>query len=301
MNNTKNTSMNYTILEADRALTDRIAETFWTNPTVCEKRYAYSTHAAILADGEIVGYLSTTDKAAENGAYGTRHIHFVRVRPEYRRRGIATALVSAMMEKAEADGVKYLTGMTASGNEAAEKFWKSVGFCLLGGVRAKDDGLCHDILCRLGGNVERMSAVPCEPVERSGVRGLFEAYMGERLGEYWKNKADGLYAVRAIGADGRILGMMVADALDNGSPYKGWGVAPYIYTADDAPAGTEESLVKEMARLAAENGVESLCTLYKYSEYGMKWLELGFVPTTPGLLKSADGEQLVKCGRKVVE
>ncbi len=301
MNNTKNNSIHYTILAADRALTDRIAEAFWTNPTVREKRYDYSTHAAILADGEIVGYLSTTDKTAANGAYSTRHIHFIRVNPEYRRKGIATALVAAMMGKAKADGVKYLSGMVASENEGAEKFWKSVGFCLIGGVRAKNGGLCHDILYGFGETGRKTSVVSCESVDASEGKSLFDAHMRERLGNYWRNRADVLYTVKATDADGRLLGVTVADALDIGSPYKGWGVAPYIYTADDAPVGTEESLVEEMARLAAENGVESLCTLYKYSEYGMKWLELGFVPTMPGLLKSTDGEQMVKCGRKVAE
>ncbi len=295
----QNTSvLHYTIREADRALVDKIAERFWTNPKTYERRYDYSTHAAALDSGEIVGYISTTDHQATGGEYSVRYVDFICVHPEYRRRGIGTALVSAMVEKAKADRVKYLTGFI-SANETAEAFWQSVGFCLLGSVKAQNGSLCHEFVCRLDGDAENPPAVPTQRVEKAEITPLFDKHMHPSLGEYWQAHVDSLYGVKAVSEAGNLLGLLLAIPLDNGSPYKGWGVAPYIYVDEDAPAGTEKSLVGEMARLAAEKGAGSLCTMYKYREYGTKWLSLGFAPTRPGLLKGTEGEQIVKCGMKI--
>ncbi len=294
----KNPHFQYTVREAEHALIDSIAAKFWTNPKTFDERYKYATHAAILDTGEIVGYIATADYVADSGDYGTRYIHFLRVEPAYRRFGIGSALVSAVREKAKADGTAYLTGFV-SPNAAAEAFWNSVGFCLLAGVRAQNGGLCHDMVYALAEKAAAVPTVPCEIVAKPELRVLFDTYMSTALGEYWQKQVENLRAVKAVDETGRVMGLILAQPLDNGSPYRSWGVAPYLYLADDAHPGTGESLVVEMARLAAENGAGSLVTLYKYREYGVNWLELGFVPTRPGMLKGTEGEQIVKCGMKI--
>ena len=77
----------------------------------------------VALDGvEIVG-------AVLSGHEGRRGIlRHLAVRPEYRKRGIATSLVRACLEALAAEGIKKCNIFVMDDNAAGMKFWEHIGF-----------------------------------------------------------------------------------------------------------------------------------------------------------------------------
>lgn len=74
-----------------------------------------------IADGKIIGHLAMlpSGQSAEIALF---------VREEYRRRGIATALARQAVERARADGLRFLWVLIASDNHAAHAGLLKFGF-----------------------------------------------------------------------------------------------------------------------------------------------------------------------------
>ena len=85
-------------------------------------------YMAAEIDGKICGYAGLW-KIIDEG-----HITKVAVLPEYRRRGIAGAMLKALVQEASQQGIERFTLEVRAGNEAAKKLYAGLGF-LEAGVR----------------------------------------------------------------------------------------------------------------------------------------------------------------------
>ena len=78
-------------------------------------------------DGDIlVGYIGVQTVLDEG------YINNVAVRPEYRRRGIASALISLLIEQGREIGLAFLTLEVRASNEAAIAVYEKLGFTPVG-------------------------------------------------------------------------------------------------------------------------------------------------------------------------
>jgi diamine N-acetyltransferase len=98
------------------------------------RRLAESTVRIWIAEmaGVLVGYAVTVDKRQEENAHAHarswREIEEIAVRVEYRRRGIASALLRHVEVATRADGISVVELNTWAFNEAAQRSFERLGF-----------------------------------------------------------------------------------------------------------------------------------------------------------------------------
>lgn len=95
----------------------------WTEAMLLEELSAErSFYCVAETDGMIVGYMGFY-RVADEG-----NITNIAVLPDYRRRGIARALLSTFIELAEKEELAFLTLEVRKSNEAAIRLYESFGF-----------------------------------------------------------------------------------------------------------------------------------------------------------------------------
>lgn len=83
-------------------------------------------YLAALEGDTLVGYIGVQTVLDEG------YINNVAVRPEYRRRGIASALISLLIEQAREIGLAFLTLEVRASNNAAIALYEKLGFSPVG-------------------------------------------------------------------------------------------------------------------------------------------------------------------------
>ncbi|MDD6189711.1 MAG: ribosomal protein S18-alanine N-acetyltransferase [Clostridiales bacterium] len=83
-------------------------------------------YLAALEGDTLVGYIGVQTVLDEG------YINNVAVRPEYRRRGIASALISLLIEQAREIGLAFLTLEVRASNDAAITLYEKLGFSPVG-------------------------------------------------------------------------------------------------------------------------------------------------------------------------
>jgi ribosomal protein S18 acetylase RimI-like enzyme len=112
-----------------------------------EERAARTTIVVAVDEGRILGSatLELTGRVEpdDDPALDPQeaHIRMVGVAPEARRRGIARALMADCMERARADGKRFLTLHTTGRMEAAQRMYASLGF-----LRGRDRVISDDLV-----------------------------------------------------------------------------------------------------------------------------------------------------------
>ena len=86
----------------------------------------FSHYYVAEIDGHAVGYMGMWSLSGEG------HITNVAVAREYRRRGIAKALISHFEEIARSENLEFMTLEVRASNEPAISLYKSFGFCEVG-------------------------------------------------------------------------------------------------------------------------------------------------------------------------
>ena len=87
----------------------------------------HSIESLAAVDGDtLVGYIGVQTVLDEG------YINNVAVRPEYRRRGIAAALISLLAERAQAIGLAFMTLEVRESNVPAIALYEKLGFTTVG-------------------------------------------------------------------------------------------------------------------------------------------------------------------------
>ncbi len=102
------------------------------NPKTCFAAVAHNT-------GKIIGVILT----GHDGRRGI--IHHLCVHPDWRRQGIAGALVSRAEAALKAEGIQKAFGLVFRDNDAANAFWEKQGYSLRTNLNYRNKSLNSDI------------------------------------------------------------------------------------------------------------------------------------------------------------
>lgn len=81
-----------------------------------------TTNFVVEADSQVVGVIL----CGHDGRRG--YIYHTAVNPDYRRKGLGEALVSAALEALKKEGINKAALVVFSNNDVGNKFWESIGF-----------------------------------------------------------------------------------------------------------------------------------------------------------------------------
>jgi ribosomal protein S18 acetylase RimI-like enzyme len=95
----------------------------WRPPEVTTRMFEGKLVLLAEEEDDPVGYAF-----GELDPQGYAHVNIVYVVPDRRRQGVATALLSAFGERAQAQGIQHLTLDVATRNEAGREAWRRLGF-----------------------------------------------------------------------------------------------------------------------------------------------------------------------------
>ncbi len=266
---------NYTISLASREHFENL--TFTTS----EDRDAAFGYVATV-DSRVVGRIVILPR--EKYEYGMSwFVRNLRVEPEFRRQGIATALVEAVKRRALEEGVIDLYG-SANQTVAASRFWLSQGFAVAPYGKPDGDGnFLHWICCRLERErLERSYRYELAELERGSfaewLRGLTDAgKVDAKPGEYVLTHIDGISGFVCHGESGEIIGAGWYFVDDLKPPLDEKYLFSYVYV-DEAHRlrGLGRELVAALAEEARRLGVLELNRFASDdAELGF-WFRLGF-------------------------
>ena len=83
------------------------------------------------AGGEVIGFASLTLLSDKTGYRFTRE-NTVILRPDYHRRGIGRALMTALIEEARAAGLRLIVALVTSTNEGSIALHEALGYRVMG-------------------------------------------------------------------------------------------------------------------------------------------------------------------------
>ncbi len=135
----KREPVSYRLVPMDRDLAGQVAEIEkhcfsrpWTLEMLQEQldNLLSSWICAYGENGVVLGYAGLTAVAGEG------YIDNIAVRPEYRRQGVASALLDVFIRFAQAQGLEFLTLEVRASNDAAKRLYMKHGFAQVG--RRKD-------------------------------------------------------------------------------------------------------------------------------------------------------------------
>ena len=112
---------------------DGIARYLKRNPATCFIAYEDSD------PGKVIGVILT----GHDGRRGI--IHHMCVHPDYRRRGIAQALVREAEEALRAEGISKVFGLVFRDNDAANAFWENQGYTVRTNLNYRNKSLNPEV------------------------------------------------------------------------------------------------------------------------------------------------------------
>ena len=98
-----------------------------------------NTCFAAVSDGRIIGVILT----GHDGRRGL--VHHLCVHPEFRRMGIAEALLSRAEEALKKEGIQKVFGLVFKDNDPANAFWENQGYTLRTNLNYRNKSLNSDI------------------------------------------------------------------------------------------------------------------------------------------------------------
>ncbi len=241
-------------------------------------------------DGELLADLLICEHNAVGSLGGKdwRIVSILVFDPANRRRGIGTALFSKVLDDANAQGVRHLSGMVSK--TSATRFWHKMGFSFLPWGRPiespdspdTDGNVQHIMVRRTDGKSglrfsdekERCDGLLIRRIEPQECGRITSELFEKTKSAYWKEKEFvGLIAER----DGKTVGYVLAEAVEMGAPLVGveWGIpAGGLYFEEDIVA---DMLLECLAEEAGEKGVMQLAAIVRPRENAPLWERRGFM------------------------
>lgn len=89
---------------------------------------AYDMSVVAETEGKVIGFLIARHAYMGEPITDTTAIQYIGVDPEFKRRGIASKLVNALIEKSRSKGIKVIRVMVSDKDSKLEAFFKHTGF-----------------------------------------------------------------------------------------------------------------------------------------------------------------------------
>jgi GNAT superfamily N-acetyltransferase len=263
-----NARLDYQVVKANRNQIDFIFDNFCKNEKL---RNVVIGFTAVDSLGDILGYLLIGEKEVPlplNGA--DWWVHRLFIRDDFRRRGIASAILKEAIKHAGQSNIRHITG-SANPTLRAQSFWFKHGFSGSRYGKIQDDpayplvcGNYHRMISRRVGDAAEVNEKP-----RSGYR--ISETGGERLDStfdklldrsmtFYSDKRAGLFGLTAIDDDGNILGDIALLSDELAAPLDGeqWHI-PYIFVnPEHRRMGIATNLLRETIRRAREARVSQM-------------------------------------------
>lgn len=215
------------------------------------------------------------------------YVHDLFIQPEYRRNGIATALVAEIKRQAEMAGVVYLYG-SANPSLEASMFWLNQGFPMHAYGRKQADAdkplfygnyhhfFSHSIRRKaLEGNRRDVRIRPA--LKEEIARWVSQYAQDEKVRSYLSDRSDALFGYAAMGEGDTVKGMVLAFADSMQSPLDSTRWWTFLYV--DPPfrhQGIGRSLVWRLYQCAQEKDAIQLTNFEATEDNIGFWHEIGF-------------------------
>ena len=99
----------------------------WSEMSIASELQVLWSYWLVALEGDtVVGYIGSQTVMEETDMMN------VAVHPDYRRKGIAEALVNGLVEELKEQGSHCLTLEVRASNEPAKKLYEKLGFCQIG-------------------------------------------------------------------------------------------------------------------------------------------------------------------------
>lgn len=286
---------NYRIQEADADQRRYVFDNLYKDDKLRESAVVY-----VALDGErIIGRIIASERPTPEPLDGKYwFIHNLLVHPDYRRRGVATALTDELTEAARRAGALYLFG-SANPTAAACRFWYGRGFTLNAyGKKREDEGrpdeygnfshmFCYRLTSRSLGREGKSFAsdfgyriVAADGAALAPALDGFMSCPGVSDGakEFFRVRRDSIFGLAAINGAGEPVGYIAACRDEMGAPLedtKLW--LPFIFVRPELRRhGIGRALAEGMVMRAREKGAAQLTAFRHDEEETGFWYGVGF-------------------------
>ena len=281
MNNT-----NFTICKANQEQRDYVFERVTIKDE--QERKNAVVYVATDSDNQIIGRTVIKEKdvpAPISGKYW--YIDNLFVHPQFRRKGIASALVAEIKKQAELSNIVYLHG-SANASVEASMFWLNQGFTMNAyGKRQEDRSkplFFGNYFHFISYCINRKSLVAdntlynIKRASENEIQQVIEKYVtDEKRKAYFANKMNGLLGFVAIGEAGNIQGAIIAfpDSMQAPLDSMHLWIHPFV-EPEYRNQGLGRSLVYKMYQYAKENDIIQLTNVDTSEDNIGFWYEIGF-------------------------
>lgn len=274
-----NSELDYRVTRANKEQMEWIFNKHWGN--IEERQKARERHeivfVAIDENENIIGRLMIHEKPVPPPLNGTNWwINNIHTNMEYRRNGVATAMLKETIKQAEQIGVHHLQGM-AEATRHANMFWFKNGFSLQKCFKKCDDEskpenygyyqrvMFYRINRTVKTNIVNNTEYKIIRADKEQMECIFNEYLlnetinhllNERpnLAKYYEDKKEDFFALTAVDTEKKMVGFIIAFAEELISPLDGteW-IVPYIFVFPELRRqGIGSVLVHEMSKTAKE-------------------------------------------------
>jgi Predicted P-loop ATPase fused to an acetyltransferase len=274
------TPIRYRIVQADNEQMEWIFVKHWGDPIArkAAKERLNIIFVAVDENENIIGRLSIVEKPIPAPMSGIGWwIANINTYDEYRRKGIATAMVNEVKKLAESAGIHYLWGM-AEPTKHASMFWYKNNFSMQKcGAKCDDEndaekhGNYQHIMFYRTDKEKRDITIKQKPyrIDRADTAQLdwiYNEYVRndspQRAEFYEANKTD-FFGYIAVDENGETAGIITALADELGSPLVGtvWAVSYIFVRPNLRRQGIGSALINEIARAARGVKIEQVLFL----------------------------------------
>jgi len=251
----------YRAVRADKKQTDIVFDKLIKGE---QKRDNAVVFVVLDCKSNIIGHSVIHEKKAPPPLRGTDwYIWIVKVRPEWRRQGVASALLQEIKKQAREENILRIQGSCT--NTPAHLFWQSQGFCAQRYGSPQEDGTsAHMIFYR----IDKTKREPQK--EQNGYRiieatkaqlhRIFDEYILDNGVPFFQDKRDDIFGFIAVDADENILGFITACPDELGAPLTGtrWLIQYVFVNAGLRRQGIASALLGELRKSAQQANIAQL-------------------------------------------
>ena len=304
-----NAQANYQVLKASKEQKDLVFDQFYKNESKRDVGIVF-----IAVDGEnIIGYLVVEEKTVPPPLNGTDwFVWNIFTRTEFRRQGIASALLKETIKHAEQANVRHLIGSCT--NTPAHMFWFKHNFCFFPyGPKIDNENnpnehgnRPHMIFYRINKtekeNLKKQENYQIIKADKKRLHWIFDKYILNVSPQFFQDKREDISGLIAVDKDENILGFITAFPYELGSPIDGiqW-VIPCIFVHPEIRRqGIDYALIREIINAAKESDVKQLTCLFLNEEASEFWYNNNFDICIYYIMNSNDGKMPVSAALRIL-
>jgi len=246
------------------------------------KRENAVVFVALDSKRNIIGHAVIDQKKAPPPLRGTDwFIWLVKVRPEWRRQGVASALLREIKKQAKEETILHIQGSCT--NTPAHLFWQSQGFCAQRYGSPQQDGTsAHMIFYRIdkteNATQKEQTGYRIAVAGKAQLHRVFDEYILDNGVPFFQDKRDDIFGFVAVDGNENTVGFITACQDELGAPLTGtrW-LIPYIFVnAELRRQGIASALLEEMRKSAKQANASQLDAIRLNDEAALFFYENNF-------------------------